>query len=196
MPETITTLEIIATICGLVNVYLLTKEKVTAWPFGIASVSMYAYIFFSTKLYSNAILHVVYFILNIYGWYNWSRRSANAPPLSITRLQPVAVGALVLIILIAGGTWGCFMKAQTDSQFPFFDAFIMVTSLVAQYLLAKKKIENWVLWILVDILAIPIYALNGLLVTSGLYVVYLLLSTSGLISWYKTMKQQLPLEHS
>ncbi len=188
MPELFTILEVVATVSGLIHVYLLTKEKIIAWPFGILTVSLYAYIFFVSKLYSDAILHVVYFFLNIYGWYNWSRRKGDEPSLPVTRLPLPAIVLVVFIMLGGSGGWGAFMSTHTDADFPYFDAYTTVTSLVAQYLLAKKKLENWVLWILVDLVAIPIYILKGLLFTAGLYFVYLLLSTSGLISWYRAMR--------
>ena len=185
--DLLTILEIIATISGLVHVYLLTKEKIIAWPFGIVTVSIYVYIFFVSKLYSDAILHVIYFFLNIYGWYNWSRRHNDAPDVLITRLSRPGI-LLFSVIIIAGSlSWGTVMQHNTDASFPYFDAYTTVASLCAQYLLAQKKIDNWIIWILVDLVAIPIYLLKGLYFTSGLYFVYLLLCISGFLQWRRAM---------
>lgn len=183
----LTILEIIATLSGLIHVYLLTKEKIIAWPFGIVTVGTYIYIFFVSKLYSEAILHVVYLILNIYGWYNWSRRHDNVPDVPITRLSVRGMVLFAAIILAGTVLWGGFMKRNTDASFPYVDAYTTVASLCAQYLLARKKIDNWILWILVDLVAIPMYLLKDLFITSGLYFIYLLLCIHGWLQWRKSL---------
>lgn len=170
--------------------FLLTREKIIAWPFGIVTVSIYVYIFFASKLYSDAILHVIYFFLNIYGWYNWSRRHQNDPDVLITRLTTSGIILSTALILLGTLAWGTFMSKNTDASFPYYDAYITVASLCAQYLLAQKKLDNWIIWILVDLVAIPIYLFKDLYFTSGLYFVYLLLCISGFLQWRRTMKTQ------
>ncbi|TAK31072.1 MAG: nicotinamide riboside transporter PnuC [Saprospiraceae bacterium] len=182
-------LEIIATACGLVHVFLLTREKVIAWPFGIATVSIYVYIFFASRLYSDAILHVCYIFINSYGWYNWARRKDALAEVKISRMRPSEIAILAAIIFAGSIAWGYFMDNNTDADFAYYDAFTTVASLSAQYLLTQKKIENWAVWIVVDLVAIPIYLLKELYVTSGLYFVYLLLCISGLMGWWKTLRQ-------
>ncbi|RMD68810.1 MAG: nicotinamide riboside transporter PnuC, partial [Bacteroidetes bacterium] len=90
-------------------------------------------------------------------------------------------------ILAGAAAWGWFMATHTDADFPYFDAFTTVASLVAQYLMARKKLENWIIWIIVDVVAIQIYYLKGLYVTSFLFVVYLGLSIKGWIDWKRSM---------
>lgn len=180
-------LEAIATISGLIHVYLLTKEKVIAWPFGILSVAVYVYIFFVAKLYSDALLHIVYCGLNVYGWIRWSRRSGNDLELAVSRLSKAGIAIAALLIIAGSIAWGTLMDTQTDADFPYFDAYTTVASLCAQYLLAKKKIDNWIIWILVDVVAMPIYFAKGLYLTSALYFVYLLLCISGFLQWRKSL---------
>ncbi len=186
----LTILEIIATICGLIHVFLLTREKTIAWPFGIATVTIYVYIFFVSKLYSDTILHVCYIAINSYGWYNWTRRKNDVAEVKISRLRLSGIAILAAIVCAGTIAWGYFMDTNTDASFAYYDAFTSVASFSAQYLLTQKKIDNWAVWIAVDLVAIPIYLLKGLYVTSGLYFVYLLLCISGLIEWWKTFKLQ------
>ena len=184
----LTTLEWVATVCGLIHVYLLTREKVVAWPFGIVTVAIFVYIFYVSKLYSDAILHVVYIFINIYGWYNWSKRKEELAAVKISRLLPVGIAVLIGVIFIGTLLWGYFMDTQTDADFAYFDAFTTVASLSAQYLLTQKKLDNWAVWIVVNLVAMPIYLMKGLHITAGLYAVYLVLAISGLLSWHRMMK--------
>ena len=186
--DTLQVIEYIAVASGIIHVFLLTREKIIAWPFGILTVSLYIYIFSVSKLYSDVILHVVYVILNIYGWWNWARRAQTAEHVPISRLSGRETGAWAGLILIGFLLWGYTMQANTDASFPYGDAFTTVASLVAQFLLARKKLENWIIWIIVDVVAITIYGLKGLYPTTGLYIVYLLLSTKGFLDWRRTMR--------
>lgn len=185
----LTLLEIIATASGLVHVFLLTREKIIAWPFGIITVTIYVYLFYVSRLYSDAILHVFYIGLNSFGWYNWARRTGNHAEVLITRLKANWTAALTAAIVIGTIGWGYIMDTQTDADFAYFDAFTTVASLFAQYLLTQKKIDNWIIWIAVDMVAIPIYLLKGLYFTSGLYAVYLALCISGFMEWRKLRRQ-------
>ncbi|MCF8239145.1 MAG: nicotinamide riboside transporter PnuC [Saprospiraceae bacterium] len=188
-------LELIATLTGLIHVWLLTREKVIAWPFGIVSVAIYVYIFFVSRLYSDAILHVFYIGLNTYGWIHWLHPDQTRKSLPVTRLSRMhlstVLGSIILFTLI----WGYVMDNKTDADFAYFDAFTTVASLIAQFLLTRKKIDNWLIWIAVDLVAIPIYLLKGLYLTSGLYTVYLVLCISGWLSWRRGLKSSLTPVH-
>ncbi|MBT8189905.1 MAG: nicotinamide riboside transporter PnuC, partial [Bacteroidia bacterium] len=173
---------------GIACVYLQTKEKISAWAFGILSVGISCFIFYHSKLYSDLLLHVVYIFLNIYGWYTWSTRGTeddNAPILFLSR-SGIMISAVTVIILAFG--LGYFMGTFTDADLYYFDAFTTAGSLVAQYLLAKKYLQNWLLWIIVDVVAIPVYLYKGLYFFSFLFAVYLVLCVYGLRSWRKTME--------
>lgn len=182
-----TVLEVIATLSGITCVYLQTKEKIAAWSFGILSVTISCYIFYHSKLYSDLLLHVVYIFLNIYGWYIWSTRGTedvNAPILHLSRFG-IMITAVTVIVLASG--LGYFMGTFTDADLYYFDAFTTAGSLVAQYLLAKKYIQNWILWIIVDLVAIPVYLYKGLYFFSFLFGIYLIICIYGFVSWKKTL---------
>ncbi len=182
-------LEAVAVIAGILCVWLQTKEDIRAWPFGILSVILYVYIFHENYLYSDMILNAIYIILNIYGWWNWSRRKTEVK--SEVPVQTISSqGHIILVVIIIVGTaiWGWNMGHFTRAQFVYYDAFTTVGSLVAQYLLAKKYLENWYVWIIVDLVAIPVYLAKGLHLTALLFGVYLALCIYGLLQWKKQLK--------
>ena len=186
-PTVLQIIEFIAVVSGMTHVYLLTREKIIAWPFGLLSVGLYIFIFAESRLYSDMILHAIYVILNIYGWWNWANKGPEEDQLPVTRLTRTEAAAWSGFILVGFIVWGSVMKANTNADFPYPDAFTTVASLVAQFLLARKKLDNWIIWIIVDIVAINIYMLKGLYLTSGLYAVYLFLCIKGLRDWRRSM---------
>jgi nicotinamide mononucleotide transporter len=174
----------------LINVWLLTRERILAWPFGLLGVGLYVYIFYSVRLYSDFILHIIYVILNIYGWVYWARKGpVTANRLPVTVLSGSAGISWLLMILVTFIIWGYAVDYTTDASFVYPDAFTTVASLVAQFLLARKKLENWILWILVDIVAINIYLRKDLELTAGLYTILLILSIIGLLRWFKSYNE-------
>ncbi len=179
--------EIIATITGIVGVSLQAKERILAWPFVLVSVAVSAYIFFCSKLYSDFGLHVIYIFLNIYGWDIWSRREGTEEVTSTLVLSSRGLMWSVLTTIVLTAVLGYTMLTYTDADLPYFDAFTTSGSLVAQYLLAKKYLQNWWLWILVDIVAIPVYLYKGLYIIAGLFLVYLFISIYGYVNWKRKL---------
>ncbi len=181
-----TIFEIIATISGIICVYLQTKEKVAAWIFGIVSVVLLSIIFYSNNLLSDFLLHNILLILNIYGWYNWvatkNQKKEKAPILHFTNRDWIIWVAVIVLIT---PLWGYGMSNLFGADLAYFDAFTTVGSLVAQYLLAKKYLENWIVWIVVDIIAIGVYAYKGLYFVTFLFCVYLVLCVMGYVAWKK-----------
>ncbi len=180
-------MEWVAAISGLINVYLLTKETIWSWPFGVFNVVLYGFIFYHSKLYSDVILQTFFTILNIYGWYKWTTKTTENHVLKITRMNGRQIWMTMLIIPIVFSAWGYFIGNTTDAAYPYADSFILISSLIAQYLIAIKKIENWILWILVDLVAITVYFLKNLYVTSALYGVYMMLCVMGFVEWKKKL---------
>jgi len=183
--STLLALEIVAAACGLTCVYLQTKEKILAWPFGIVSVLLYVIIFYESFLYSDVLLHAIYIILNAYGWWYWSKKKDDAVDVPIINLSKTHYFIWGIVILIGTLGLGTFMGEKLGASLPYFDAFTTSGSLVAQYLLAKKVLQNWLLWIVVDVVAVSMYSYKGLYVTSLLFFAYLLLCIKGYIDWKK-----------
>jgi len=184
-------LQLIATVTGILCVYLQTREKILAWPFGIVSVSISVYIFMQSALYSDVILHLIYVVLNIYGWWNWSTsRQSDTSIAPIAALTRTAWIIWPIIIIIGTALVGTLMGQYTDASLPYFDAFTTVGSLVAQYLLAKKVLQNWTLWILVDVVAINVYIYKEIYIIAFLFFVYLILCVKGHFDWKKQFRLQ------
>lgn len=175
-------IELIATIFGLLCVWLTIKQNIWCWPTGIIQVILYIFVFYETKLYSDALLQIIYIFLQAYGWYHWihGKNDKTLPVTTLSKREFYSWGALIITGTLL---WGYLMKRYTDAAVPYPDAAIVVISLVAQWLLALKKVESWVMWITVDVLAIGVYFYKGLYLTTGLYSVFLVLAIIGLFKW-------------
>ncbi len=185
------TLEIIATITGILAVGLQAKEKILAWPFAIVSVTILAYIFFFQRLYSDFGLHIIYIFLNIYGWVIWANKQEGeeVTPTLVMNWNQITIAST--ITLLGAVVLGYVMKSNTDADVPYFDAFTTCGSLVAQYLLAKKYLQNWSFWIVVDVVAIPLYIYKELYIVAFLFAIYLVICIYGYMSWRKGVGPQL-----
>ena len=180
-------LEALAALTGLWSVYLVTKQNIWCWPLGLVSVAVAAVVFYDSFLYSDMILHVYYFGMNVYGWVYWSRKPKDADVLSVSNLSFRQNVIWIGITAVGTAAWGFVMSQNTQAAFPFGDAFTTVASLVAQWFMAQKKLENWIYWFIIDVVAITIYAMKGLYLFSAQYVIFLILCAVGFRSWKNTM---------
>jgi len=184
------TLEHVAVAFGLANIYLTVRQNIWCWPVGVVMVSLYMYIFFNAKLYSDAGLQVFFLVMQFYGWYQWTRGPVeHARSLSaVTRLS--ANGWLWTGAGVAGGTalLGTIMNRFTDAALPYPDALTTNLSVFAQFLLTRKILENWTLWIVADVIYVGIYSSKSLYWTAGLYVVFLVLCIKGYLDWKRDAK--------
>ena len=184
-------LEIPATIAGLLNVYLGARGNIWNWFFGVLTVTIYGVVFYQAQLYGDMSLQVVYLLFQFYGWYEWRYRNGESVALKITHMQKQLYYVIILMTLGLAALFIFLLSHYTDSTTPVIDAFTTVVSLVAQWMMCKKWIENWWLWIVVDVVSIYMYAYKHLYVTSGLYVIYLALCFVGYVLWNR-LKAPLP----
>jgi nicotinamide mononucleotide transporter len=183
-------LEIIAALVGALSVWLSVRQNIWSWPTAIVNVVLYAIVFYEAKLYADMGLQVVYAILSIYGWYEWLYGGAGRTELRVTRTGP-RLGLLLALIAAAGSVvLGLFLHRETDAALPFMDSFLSSTSLVAQWMMTKKLLENWAVWIGVDVLYVGMFIFKGLFLTSALYAVFLALAVKGFIDWRRSMSAQ------
>jgi len=180
-------LEWLAAGLGVINVFLVVRRSVWNYPFGLVMVALYFFVFAEAKLYSDALLQIFFFVVQLYGWANWVRARSQAGEVPVGRLSARERILWALGTVIASLAWGLLMARYTDAARPIVDAFVAGTSISAQMLMARRKIENWVLWILVDIVAIGLYASRDLYATSALYFLFLLLSIAGLVGWRRAL---------
>jgi nicotinamide mononucleotide transporter len=180
--------EIIASILGVANIVLLVRRSIWNYPFGIVMVTLYGFVFFEARLYSDAALQVFFFVVQVYGWWVWYHARNDD---GLVRVEAMSNRArLVWIAVIAAVTVaeGWYLSRYTGDSAPWMDANTTAMSVVAQYLLSIRKIENWILWIVTDVVQIGLYYWKGLYPTTGLYVLFLVLSAVGLYQWLRELR--------
>ena len=181
--------EWVAALAGAVSVYLSARQNIWSWPTAIVNVSLYTVVFYQSGLYSDMGLQVVYLGLSIYGWYHWLRGGAQHSQLKVSRASRrawIACGALGLAFWIV--LWR-YTSTLPGVSLPYVDSGLTTLSLVAQWMMTRKIVENWALWILADIVYVPMYIFKGLFITAGLYAVFLVLACLGLVSWTNSYRQ-------
>lgn len=181
-------IEVAAVLLGLANIFLLVRRSVWNYPFGLAMVSLYAWIFFESKLYSDAGLQVFFFAIQIYGWLNWLRARDAQGRVVVQRLGRARALAFAGAATLGAAGIGLAMDRLTDAAAPYWDASIASLSIAAQILMAERRLENWIVWIAVDILAIGLFWSRGLHPTAALYGVFLVMSVVGLFTWRRAWR--------
>jgi nicotinamide mononucleotide transporter len=180
--------EILGFVTGALCVWLAVRENVWNWPIAAANAVFFFVLFYRARLYADMGLQVVFFGLAVLGWYRWLRGGEHHSELSISRLTwGTAAWLTPLSIAATAGLTG-YLRRVNDAA-PFLDALTTVMSLAGQYLLTKKVIENWHVWIAADVLYVYLYIQRGLYLTSVLYVIFLLMCVAGVIQWQRSLKQ-------
>ncbi len=182
-----TIVESLATMLGLANILLLVRRSIWNYPFGIATVMLQGWLFLEARLYSDMLLQGFFVALNIYGWINWSR-AAVVDGIPVRWMRPRAMLLALLGAIVATLLWGTVMHRHSDAAYPYWDGSVAMMSVLAQALLARRYIDNWLWWILIDIVAVPLYWTKGLPLIAGLYGVYLLMSVAGLVGWIRAYR--------
>jgi len=182
-----TWLEALAVIFGILSVWFARKENIWVYPTGIINVLIYVYLCYFAGLYADMAINAFYFVMSVFGWYNWSRRTQTNDHVPISRLNLKQWAFYIALIAVAFGVIYYVLSSYTDSTVPKFDSFTTALFIAAMWLMAIKKIENWLLWILGDILVIPMFAIKGLAFTSVQYIVFLVLAIMGYIEWRKRL---------
>jgi nicotinamide mononucleotide transporter len=185
----VTWLEVIGVITGLLCVYLAAKNIIWNWPFAIISVTIYIFIFFNSHLYADMGLQFYFLATNIYGWYFWSRKPAtdDKTPVVLIKKQEAIVSLIAIAIFTV--FLGSVLK-YTTASYPYIDSFCTAVSLVAQFFLARKVLENWLLWVFVDVIYVGVYIFKGLHLTALMYAIYVAIALMGYIDWKNDYKKQ------
>ncbi|QEY62460.1 nicotinamide mononucleotide transporter [Metapseudomonas lalkuanensis] len=181
-------LELVAASLGVLAVWLTVRQNAWCWPIGLVMVLMYSWIFLEVKLYSDMLLQLVFAGLQLYGWRQWTRGGARHDGRQISRLgvQPLGLGLLAGALGSLG--LGYAMATWTDAAAPWWDAALTAFSLVAQFWMAHKRLECWLLWIVVDVLFVALFLSKGLYLTAALYGLFTLLAVQGWRSWRRELE--------
>lgn len=184
-------IEAIGTITSIIYLYFSIKQKIWLWPLGLFSSAFYIYIFYVAKIYADMALQVYYVIISIYGWYSWS--SAEKRVEKVSRIKTIRIenqlmiySTIVFFVLFV--ILSQILIHFTDSAIPYIDAFTTSLSIVATWMLAKRYIEHWLIWIVVDAVSSGVYVYKELYFTVFLYAVYTVMALVGLKEWGKEYK--------
>lgn len=181
--------EFIAVITGILSVWYARRENILVYPVGIVSVLIYVYLCFISGLYADMGINLFYFFMSVYGWYNWTRRDNETHkviPVSFCTPKQNALFALLTFVL--SGIIYAVLSTWTDSTVPVLDSVSTAIFITGMWLMALKKTENWIYWIIGDVLAVFLFSYKGLVFSGFQYIVFLALAISGLIEWWKRSK--------
>ncbi|MBS4012327.1 MAG: nicotinamide riboside transporter PnuC [Bacteroidetes bacterium] len=190
-----TILEYIAVVFGLLSVWYARKANILVFPSGIISTVIYIYICFFAQLYADMGINFFYAGMSIYGWYAWTRRDANKKTIPIrwnsVREQIAGIAAVIIGFWII--LWVLWILKSNDTDYissyiPYIDAFTTAIFIVGMWFMARKRIENWIYWIIGDLISVPLYFHKGLVFTSFQFFVFLILAVMGLLEW-KRMRE-------
>jgi nicotinamide mononucleotide transporter len=180
-------IEVMGVLAGLGYVVFAIRESAWCWPSGIVSAIAYVVVFQAARLPGQAALQAILAAICAYGWWAWSRRGDSEGPLVVSRAKPAVLAALAA--LIAAGTLavGWLLQRSHESVLPFWDGGLVAASLVAQWMAARKWIENWLVWILVNVVSVGLFYSQQLLPTTALYVLYLAMAFVGYRAWARAL---------
>lgn len=207
-------IEAIGTIFGLLCIWYASKEKIINYPFGLINVTLFCIIFYQIELYANMLLQVYFFVINIYGWYAWSRQSSDMTValkvrwMSKSKALLTLLFAIVCIIVLAifiNPIFYALTKAGVyvlnlfgtsipvppliPDPYPVLDSTVTILSLIAMILMTRKYVENWIIWVIINILSIILYSTQGVYFMALEYFILSFIAINGTVNWIKTAKQ-------
>jgi nicotinamide mononucleotide transporter len=179
--------EVVGVITGIIGVWLTTRQKIWCWPVGLVSVASFIGVFFGARLYAAMGLQLVYVGLIVYGWYSWLHGGEGHRALRVSRVSRPLGLILGVLGAAAAAIIGYWLRARTDEALPYLDGVTTSFSLVAQWMQARKYLENWIVWVAVDVVYIGMALSQSLMLTALLYAVYVGLAMLGFRDWRRSM---------
>lgn len=183
-------LETIAVLLSIAYLLLVMAENSLCWYCAFISTAIYVWIFGDVNLYMESALNVYYMAMAIYGWYQWRQGGESSSGIAISRWDPRQHLTAIAVILIATGISGYLLASSTDAVFPFLDSFTTWGSVLTTYMVARKVVENWIYWIVINSVSIFLFIDRELYQTAGLFCLYLILAVIGYIAWRKAYLKQ------
>jgi len=185
----VSALEVVAFVLAIVMVVLNMRVNPIAWPLAIISSLLYFALFWNSKLYGDASLQVFFALVALWGWWQWLRgTAADGSALRVRSLDAVARGWVFAALVLAWPATGWFLKRYTDTDVPWWDAFPTAGSVIGQWLLGRKYIENWAAWVVVNVVSVGLFAYKGLWLTTLLYTLFIAMSFMGWRAWARLAK--------
>ena len=187
----VTWLELVAFVLAIAMVILNIRVNPLGWPLAIVSSLLYFALFWDNRLYGDASLQIFFAAVAGWGWWQWLRgTTADGSPLRVRWLGARGRWTLVAVLALAWPATGAFLRRYTDTDVPWWDAFPTAASVIGQWLLGRKHVENWIVWLVVNVVSVLLFAYKGLWLTVLLYAVFVALSVQGLAAWRRIAREQ------
>ena len=185
-------IEVLGVISSLIYLYFSVRQDIWLWPFGILSSGFFIYIFFTTGFYADTSLQGYYLVISCYGWYHWvyGKRGEKDKSLPVSRASVKVLIISFIIFIILFTSMAQVLDRLTDSDVPWGDAFTTAGSIIATWMLARKIIEHWLLWIVIDTVAAALYLYKAMYPTTVLYVIYTGIAVVGYFQWKRTYSHE------
>ena len=190
-------IELIGVLTGFLCVFLAAINNIWNWPIAIISVTLYIFIFYHAQLYADMGLQFYFLGTNVYGWYFWSKKSAVEAKTPVVLITARQIATALLLVGVVTPTLGVLLIKLSPvlhykpAAYPYLDSFCTACSLVAQFYMARKILENWLIWVFVDIIYVGIYIVKGLQPTAIMYAGYVIIALLGYIDWRMDYRKQL-----
>ena len=188
--------EVCGTLTGFLYLGFSIRQHYLTWPVGVLNALFYVVVFFTSKIYADMSLQFYYVAISIYGWWCWYHGSVSGKNLEVSRTSKLLWMKLAFIFLLLFAAIACLLVNYTDSQVPYWDAVTTAMSIVATWMLARKKIEHWLVWVVVDAISIGLFIFKELYPTTLLFFVYTILAVYGYLEWRKELTPKVWKEQS
>lgn len=165
-------------------IFLAARNSIHTWWCGIVGCTIFIYVFYEVKLYADVTLQAFFILTSIVGWYRWLHGNAGEE-LPVRFSKPAHLASWTALALVSAAGYGWLLYTFTDAYAPFLDSLLLVFSILGQFLMMERRVENWWSWLLVNTIAVPLYASRGLYVTSVLYAAYWVNAIVALVRWRK-----------
>ena len=182
-------IEWLGTITGIIGVYYSIKEKIVAWALFLVCYAVYIYLSYQAELYAAIAMNAAFIVISVYGWLNWSSALTTSKA-SINISKTPKNGRIAALAFILFGTigFGGALHYCTSAYMPYLDAFAMCNAFTAQWMLSRKYVENWIFWILADVIYLGLWWAQGYLVSAILFTIFISLATRGWLEWRRQME--------
>ncbi len=187
-------LEFVAVLFGIASVMLSRKENIWVYPTGIVNTSIFIYLCLIGGLYAEAGVNVYYTVMSVVGWMLWAKKDGNQPMLHISESTRIEWRNALIFFFLCWAVLYWILQQFTDSTVPIADGFASASAYTAMWLMARKKLENWVWWGVTNVASIPLYFVKGYVFTSFQYLVFLILSVLGYLEWRRRIRASVPQE--
>jgi len=184
----VTVVEVIGFATGALCVYGVARQSLWNWPVGLLNNAAFGLLFFGVGLYADMALQGIFAVIAVYGWWTWARGQGDTGDLPVRRATRAEVDTLTAAAVVGTVAVALLLRHGTDSAVPVWDSLVLTLSLVATYGQAQKLLSSWYVWILVDLISVPLYLSRGLVLTAVLYVGFTALCVMGLIGWTRSMR--------